>query len=87
MVEEEIAAGVTSGVLNGFRESYRRFWLKRRLRKMLKFPKYRWRSVKELSAAIGLNDGDTRKLLVEVNARPQAGNADMWGLESRIGSR
>jgi hypothetical protein len=53
---------------------------------MLKFPKHRWCSVKETSAAIGFNDSDTRKVLVEVDAMPQALNADRWELEGRIGS-
>jgi hypothetical protein len=85
-MEDEIVKGVTLGLIDGLRDSYNRFWLKRRLKKMLKLPKFKWRSMKELSAAIGKNDTETKKLLVEINARPQAGNAEMWGMESRIGS-
>jgi hypothetical protein len=85
-MEDEITKGAVLGLIAGLRDSYSRFWLKRRLRKMLKFPKFKWRSMKELSAAVGQNDTETKKLLVEINARPQAGNPDMWGLESRIGS-
>lgn len=86
-MEEEIAAGFARGLITEARESYSRFWQKRRLRKMLKSPKYEWRSLKELSAAIGVDEAQTKNLLVQINARPQAGSPDMWGLEKRIGAR
>lgn len=86
-MEDEIAAGVVSGLISGLRDSYNNYWVKRRLRKMLKSNKYEWRSMKELSAAIGRTDTETKRLLVEINARPQAGNPNMWGLESRIRSQ
>ena len=84
-MEEEIVKGATLGLIAALRDTYNRFWMKRRLRKMLRAHKFKWRTIKELSAAIGQIDDKTKKLLVEINARPQAGNSEMWGLESRIG--
>lgn len=85
-MEEEITAGFMKGLFAELHKIYGHFWQKRRLRKMLHSPKYEWRSLKELSAAVGVDENQTRILLVQIKARPQAGHPDMWGLEERIGS-
>jgi hypothetical protein len=84
---KSVSEGFFAAIFDNLRTVHSRYWQKRRLRKMLTTPSYRWRSIKELSAAIGQSDQYTKSLLVEMNARPQAGSPDLWGLEKRVGSR
>lgn len=84
-MEDEITAGFVAGAFRAFVEWHSRRSQKGRLRQMLQHPVWEWRSLTELAAAIGKDEADTKMLLVEINARPQAGNPAMWGLISRVG--
>jgi len=84
-VENEITEGAIRGVFGAFVEWNSRRSQKRRLRQMLRAGKFEWRSVKEMAAAIGKDETDTKALLVEIKARPAAGKPDLWGLIGRVG--
>jgi hypothetical protein len=84
-VEEEITTGVVVGLFKGFGEWNTRRIQKARLRQMLQ-SKFEWRTLKELAAAIGKDEDHTKALLVEMRARPQAGNPTKWGLTRRVGT-
>jgi len=87
MTMEEIAAGFYGTIMglwaawtSGRTDRAR----KRRLRKMLS-GKWRWRSLRWLSASIAADEETTKRLLIELDARPQVGNSKYWGLEARTG--
>jgi len=59
---------------------------RRRLIKMLNNPKWKWRSLSWLSASIAADREATKRLLVQLKAKPRPKNAKYWGLESRVGT-
>lgn len=54
-----------------------------RLRQLLGGPKYTWRSIETLSAAIGADEVTTCELLIEIDARASVSNPKSWALISR----
>lgn len=53
------------------------------LLRRLSGPKYAWRSIEHLSAAIGASETVTAELLLEIGARASLTNNKSWALESR----
>lgn len=67
--------------------SFRKFFHKRALVKALSNPKFKFRKIGTLQAAIGDACRDyTVGLLGEVGARPSKNNSDLWALSSRVGT-
>lgn len=59
-----------------------------KLRLLLNDPRWRFRKLATLAAAIGADVEQTRDTLREMGgARPARGNAELWGLVSRVGVR
>lgn len=54
-----------------------------RLRQMLSGERYKWRSLKVLSAAVGADENTTAELLIEIDARASLDNTGSWALVSR----
>ena len=56
---------------------------KKLLKQLLDDKNFRWRSIDTLSRVIGLSTEDTKKLLIEIDARGSTAGNDVWGLISR----
>ena len=54
-----------------------------RLRQMLSGERYKWRSLKVLSAAVGADENTTAELLIEIDSRASLDNTGSWALVSR----
>ena len=54
-----------------------------RLRQMLSGERYTWRSLDSLAAAIGADEEETAKLLIEIDARASMSNGRSWALIER----
>lgn len=54
-----------------------------RLRGMLSGNKLKWRSIDALASSIGANEDETKKLLIEIEARAAFTDARKWALVSR----
>ena len=52
-----------------------------RLKAMLSNPRYEFRTLPQLSASIGADDPTTKRLLLEIGARPSETDADLWTLK------
>lgn len=60
---------------------------KTKLLELLTGPKYKFRSIRTLSKAIGRNRFDTEELLAEIGARPSRRSYNIFGLVQFIGER
>jgi hypothetical protein len=56
---------------------------KERLTQMLSLQKFTWRSIENLSSAIGADEEKTAALLLQIGARKSMANRDNWALVSR----
>ena len=56
---------------------------KARLMEMLEDKRFTWRRLQTLADGIGATPEETRKLLVQLKARPQETDPDKWGLIAR----
>lgn len=54
-----------------------------RLRGMLNGKRYTWRSLEALASSIGADEGTTKELLIEIDARASFKNPRSWALVSR----
>lgn len=53
------------------------------LKKLLEDKQYEWRSIKTLSAVIGESEQETKRLLLQINARGSENADDLWSLIDR----
>ena len=56
---------------------------RQRLRRELENKRFVWRSLERLTAVIGADQETTVGLLIEIDARAEKANANLWALESR----
>ena len=84
-MEDEIIKGFVTGFCLSVCDFFDRRGSKNRklkvLRKKLSDVRYKWRSTKQLSRAIGQSSDATVELLLELGARRNAGEKDIWTLK------
>jgi hypothetical protein len=84
---KDIAEGSTAGVVTGLFTAARNYLhslrQKRRLKAMLKDNRFDFgRTLGQLAKNIGEVPETTKRLLIEIGARPSEGNAEIWTLNS-----
>ena len=82
-VASGVATSVITAWINGKKARSLAEKRRSRLRGMLSGDRFRWRSLKQLSASIGADDATTMELLIEIDARASLSNPQMWALVSR----
>jgi hypothetical protein len=87
---DSAASGATQGFLRWAAEEYRAFWHRRRqkaaLKRMLRDPRFGFRSTARLAKAIGADEQETSKLLLAIRARASE-TSDEWTLKDPPTSR
>ena len=75
--------GVVSSVASLFKDRKHDDTRKARLRAMLGDPRFKFgRNLPQLAAGIGADPETTKRLLLEIGARPSETDADLWTLKS-----
>ena len=64
-----------------------KWFIKRKLRKLLNDKRFLFRSLPTLTEASGLGTTDTIDVLNEIGARPSRRSNQLWGLVGRVGHK
>ena len=83
---EDAVQGAAQGTVRGMFKAFSDWWhagkCKKRLKKMLKDPRFEFgRTIQRLADGIGADQQTTRRWLVDIGARPSETNADLWTLK------
>jgi hypothetical protein len=77
---EGAAPGAVTGIVKSLTDWFQDERSKRRLKKILRDPRYRFGSIAHLSANSGASPERTRQLLMAIGARPAETDLNIWTL-------